>query len=127
MMQALDIIRAAIRYCGCEVELTVNSQTFRFAACIQPLSYNLQTDSRPLTSRFGQEDTRQFVYYGPVDGGGEFAEEGSLIHANQQVFVLSPCHDFCFQGKPVFRRALAKKVRGGNSNESVFNIQTETG
>lgn len=70
-MSIAGAVTAAIRQCGRETALEQDGAVFRFFACVQPRAYDTQARTQNIQSRFGKIDPRQFIYYGPLSGGGE--------------------------------------------------------
>ena len=68
-------LRGAIERCGEPVRIARDGEVFSFFACIQPRPHTNQlgTGEPVLHSRFGREDPRQFYYYGPPDGVGNWS------------------------------------------------------
>lgn len=78
-MSIAGAVTAAIRQCGQEAALEQDGAVFRFFACVQPRAYDTQARTQNIQSRFGKIDPRQFIYYGPLSGGGERVREGSIL------------------------------------------------
>ncbi len=111
-MELRSTIRNALQALGGEVSLEKDGATYRFSACIQPDAYQTQEGSRPPQTRFGKADPRQYLYYGPLENGGELVEAGTLLRQGETVYLVQLCHDFCWQGEAVYRRAVLKRQEG---------------
>ncbi len=111
-MELQSAIRNALQALGGEVRLEKAGAAYRFFACIQPDAYQTQEGSRPLQTRFGKTDLRQYLYYGPLENGGELVEDGMLLRQGETAYLVQLCCDFCWQGKPVYRRAVLKRQEG---------------
>lgn len=109
-MNVVGAVRDAIRKCGRTVTLTKDEIEYSFTACIQPRSYNTITLTRPELTRFGKTDARQFTFYGPLDGGGELVEDGSVLVCGDESYRVTVCHDFWCLNERVFRWAVAHKL-----------------
>jgi hypothetical protein len=68
-------IRNALQALGGEVSLEKDGAAYRFFACIQPDAYQTQEGSRPLQTRFGKTDLRQYLLR-PAENGGELWKTG---------------------------------------------------
>ncbi len=112
-MDAVEAIRHAIRQCGREVCLCKGTDTYRFTACIVPNPYSTMQESQYPRSRFGMEDDRRYLYYGPLLGGGELVDDGSILAAEDGQYAISMCHDFYYRENKMFRWAIARKIEGG--------------
>lgn len=102
-------IRNALQALGGEVSLEKDGAVYLFSACIQPDAYQTQEGSRSPQTRFGKADPRQYLYYGPLENGGELVEDGTLLKQGETVYLVQLCHDFFWQGKAVYRRAVLKR------------------
>ena len=110
-MSIAGAVTAAIRQCGREAALEQDGAVFRFFACVQPRAYDTQARTQNIQSRFGTIDPRQFIYYGPLSGGGERVREGSILTVGGERYEILLCHDFYCGGDPAFRWAAARLVR----------------
>ena len=110
-MSFAGAVTAAIRQCGQEAALEQDGAVFRFFACVQPRAYDTQARTQNIQSRFGKIDPRQFIYYGPLSGGGERVREGSILTVGGDRYEILLCHDFYCGGHPAFRWAAARLVR----------------
>lgn len=110
-MSIAGAVTSAIKRCGRAVTLEQDGCVYRFYACVQPRSYDTQARTQNLQSRFGKIDPRQFIYYGPLSGGGEQVREGSVLTVGTDRYEILLCHDFYCGGEPAFRWATARLVR----------------
>lgn len=105
-MDTLKAIQQAIARCGRPVQVGAAS----FTACIFPRLHTNLTFQPQKQTVFGRQDPREYLYYGPVDGGGELVAVGSLLAAGQDLFVVLICEDFYWQGQPAYRWAALKRM-----------------
>lgn len=112
-MTAVQALRMAIARCGREVSITHGGAEYRFIAALQPRSYDTQMLTKDGQSRGGRVDPRQFVYYGPLENGGQWVEEGTVLSCADGQYRISLCHDFYCRETPAFRWAVARKLEGG--------------
>lgn len=108
-MELQTVIRNALQALGGEVSLEKDGADYHFFACIQPDAYQTQEGSRTLQTRFGKAEPRQYLYYGPLENGGELVEAGTLLKQGETTYLVQLCHDFCWQGKAIYRRAVLNR------------------
>lgn len=104
-MDIRTAVEDAIKTCGGPVSLKEDGAVYRFDACIQPASSGIQ----PGQTRFGQADSRQFVYYGPLKHGGELVKDGAVVRQGEQSYLVRWHQDFCWKGKAIFRWAALER------------------
>ncbi len=106
-MTGREGVLAALAAIGSPCTLSTPQGERVFYACIQPRGYATQARTREERTPFGWADPREYTYFGPVEGGGELVERGSLLENAQGRFQLRLVQDFYWQGQPVLRQGVA--------------------
>ena len=100
-------VLAALAAIGSPCTLSTLQGDRVFYACIQPQGYATQARTREQQTPFGWADPREYAYFGPLEGGGELVERGSILENSQGKFLIRLVQDFDYRGTAVLRRGVA--------------------
>ena len=106
-MTAREAVLAALAAVGSPCTLHTPQGDRVFDACLQPSGYATQARTREERTPFGWNDPREYAYFGPVEGGGELVERGSILENVQGRFQIRLTHVFYVRGRPVLRQGVA--------------------